>query len=215
MYKKVTALLTGAARPGKKIKPQWLTIHNTANDKAGADAIANRNYFQNNPQVKANAHWVVDDKQAVLCIPEDEMAWHTGRKEGNETSIGLEVCENRDADPEAIYANAVTLAADIIHRHSWGIAQMRTHKSWSGKNCPRKLLQAWDRFVADVAVELERINGVKVTVNGQLAPAKARINQGRAEIMIGNTWEPAREIADALGLKLSWDEATRTVAFKI
>ena len=185
---KVTSLLTGAARPGKKIKPQWLTIHNTANDQAGADAMANRNYFQNNPQVKANAHWVVDDQQAVLCIPENELAWHTGRKEGNETSIGLEVCENRDADPEAIYANAVALAADILHRHGWGPERMRTHKSWSGKNCPRKLLPVWDKFVKDVRAELNQ--EPKVTVNGKLIPGKVRLNQqfGRVESPGGASW---------------------------
>ena len=206
-YKVVEALLTGAARPGKKITSKWLTIHNTANDKAGADAMANRNYFQNNPQVKANAHWVVDDQQAVLCIPEDELAWHTGRKEGNETSIGLEVCENRDANPEAIYTNAVALATDILHRHVWGVAQMRTHKSWSGKNCPRKLLPIWDQFVADVQAALTKLyqpDRITVKVNGKALPSPG-------EMINGSVYVPVRELATALGLQVKWDDKTQTV----
>ncbi|TGU66736.1 N-acetylmuramoyl-L-alanine amidase, partial [Mesorhizobium sp. M00.F.Ca.ET.186.01.1.1] len=39
-------LLTNpTARPGTKIVPKGLVIHWTANEKKGADAVANRNYF--------------------------------------------------------------------------------------------------------------------------------------------------------------------------
>lgn len=64
------ALLTNkSARPGKSIVPKGVVIHWTANPKAGADAMANRHYF-NKPTTVASAHFIVDDKQIVRCLPE-------------------------------------------------------------------------------------------------------------------------------------------------
>ncbi len=63
-------LLTNpTARPGTKIVPKGLVIHWTANEKKGADAVANRNYF-NKPTTEASAHYIVDDvsKSSGACL---------------------------------------------------------------------------------------------------------------------------------------------------
>jgi len=73
-------LLTNpTARPGTKIVPKGLVIHWTANERKGADAVANRNYF-NKPTTEASAHYIVDDWQIVRCLPEIEMGYHVGAK---------------------------------------------------------------------------------------------------------------------------------------
>ncbi|KZE51438.1 hypothetical protein AV540_00245 [Brevibacillus parabrevis] len=125
----IDMLLTNkTARPGTKIVPKGLVIHWTANEGKGADAVANRNYF-NKPTTEASAHYCVDDKQIVRCLPENEMGYHVGAKSykpealqklttyPNNCSIGIEMCVNQDGDFRAMYQRTVELAADILKRY--------------------------------------------------------------------------------------------------
>ncbi len=167
-------------RPGRKIKPKALVIHWTANRDRGANAIANRNYFENHPQNKVSANWIVDDREAVLCVPEDEMAYHVGAKSypararselsayPNDCTIGVEICVNADADFATTYRNAVELAAEILARHGWGIDRLWRHYDVTGKDCPRFFVAdatarefgfesaaaGWAKFRQDVQTEL-------------------------------------------------------------
>lgn len=75
-------------RPFRKLKKlKAVIIHWTANKNKGANAIANRNYFQNDHKdaqgkliPPASAHFIVDDIRIIQCIPEDEVAFHVGAK---------------------------------------------------------------------------------------------------------------------------------------
>ncbi|MGC5326629.1 N-acetylmuramoyl-L-alanine amidase [Brevibacillus sp. SYSU BS000544] len=67
------------SRPGTKITPKGLVIHWTANEGKGANATANRNYF-NKPSTQASARYIVDDKQIVRCLDETEMGYNVGAK---------------------------------------------------------------------------------------------------------------------------------------
>jgi len=134
-------------RPGKNISPKALVIHWTANTGRGADAVANRNYF--NSGVAASAHYIVDDHQVVQCLPENEMAYHVGAKQyksdavqklssyPNNCTIGIEMCVNADGDFKKTYQNTIELAVDILKRHRWGIDRLWRHYDVTGKDCPR------------------------------------------------------------------------------
>lgn len=136
-------------RPGRKITPKGLVMHWTANTNVGANAVANRNYFENHPQNKVSAHYVVDDHQVILCVPEDEMAYHVGGKRyqpralellssyPNNCTIGIEMCVNADGDFRKTYENTVNLAADILKRHGWGVDRLWRHYDVTGKDCPK------------------------------------------------------------------------------
>jgi N-acetylmuramoyl-L-alanine amidase CwlA len=75
-------------RPNRKLKEiKAIIIHWTANKNKGANAIANRNYFQNDHKDSkgklippASAHFNVDDLRIIQCVPEDEVAFHVGAK---------------------------------------------------------------------------------------------------------------------------------------
>ncbi len=136
-------------RPGTQANMEWITIHNTANPKS--TAANERSWVLNRPD-KASFHYAVDDHEAVAIIPEDEVAWHTGTQLGNKTSIGIEVCES--GDQGATWNNAVSLTAQLLHQRQWTTAQVRTHQSWSGKYCPRKLLPRWQEFLQAVEKRL-------------------------------------------------------------
>jgi len=167
-------------RPGKKVTPKGLVIHWTANENPKADAVANRNYFENHPQNKVSAHYIVDDCQVVQCLPEDELGYHVGAKQykpaalerlssyPNDCTIGIEICVNRDGNFSKTYQNSVALAADILHRRGWGADRLWRHFDITGKDCPRFFVDngtaifygfssasaGWDRFKTDVVIAL-------------------------------------------------------------
>ena len=75
-------LLDNYNRPNRKLKSlKAIIIHWTANTRAGANAQANRNYFNTKPRILntqgktvfASAHYVVDDRTIMRCLPEDEV----------------------------------------------------------------------------------------------------------------------------------------------
>ncbi len=145
---KIVEMLIGHNRPGTKMRPTTLTIHNTANPDS--TARNNRDYFSNHASARASTHYVVDDQEIIRCIPEDEISWHAGAA-ANSSSISIEVCEFTDAQRQArADQNAASLVADILIRFEWGLEQIKTHQDWTGKYCPRKLLPIWNEFLAMV-----------------------------------------------------------------
>ncbi|MCG8401987.1 MAG: N-acetylmuramoyl-L-alanine amidase [Firmicutes bacterium] len=204
-YNLVEMLLTAGqgGRPGTKIEPKGVVIHWTANTNPGADARANRDYFQNHPANKVAAHYIVDDQVVVFCVPEDEMAYHVGAKRynpealrllssyPNNCTIGIEMCVNQDADFSQTYRNTVSLAADILSRHGWGVHELWRHFDITGKECPRFFVHdigardfgfasaatAWQRFKSDVlgilsgkpSDQAERVTGMYKDMAGHWA----------------------------------------------
>ncbi len=67
-------------------------------------------------------------------------------------SIGIEICENADGNFEKAVENAQRLIRQLMKEQSIPLANVVPHKRWSGKECPRKLLNRWDSFKAGIAV---------------------------------------------------------------
>lgn len=150
--------------------PEYLTIHSTGNPKSTAQ---NERDNLNRPDntTTTGFHIVVDEKEAIECIPLNKVAYHAGDGaygRGNSKSIGLEICES--GDRAKTLENAVKVSAKILHEMNWGIDRLKRHYDWSGKNCPRILSannwSGWNKFKQDVQKELNRLKGVdKVTVD--------------------------------------------------
>jgi N-acetylmuramoyl-L-alanine amidase len=146
-------------RPGLKISgPQWITIHDTANTRIGADALSHARYLKSDQAAKIPVSWhfTVDDIQIVQHLPLDEVGWHAGdglNGTGNRSSIGVEICENQDGNREKAEANAALLVADLLQKLDLNINQIVQHNRWSGKDCPRVLrgrTNGWAQFIAAV-----------------------------------------------------------------
>lgn len=231
-------LLTNkSARPGARITPRGLVIHWTANEKKGADAVANRNYF-NKPTTEASAHYIVDDRQIVRCLPENEMGYHVGAKSykpdaikqlssyPNNCTIGIEMCVNADGSFAETYQQTVQLAADILQRYGWGVDKLWRHYDITGKNCPAYFVddsyarkytgltaqQAWAKFKADVELLL-RPN--PQPVSKPVDKVSVEINGKRLAVTgylkDGVSWLPVRAVAEAVGGKVEWFAETRQV----
>lgn len=145
-------------RPGTKINPEYITIHNTDNTNRGADALAHAKYMKGQDAQKRRVSWhyTVDDNLCVKHLPINEKGWHTATEEGNKKSIGIEICMNEGIDRNAANKRAATLIAILMYDLNIPINNVVTHYYWSGKNCPRLLLdnkkpgEKWKKFIEEV-----------------------------------------------------------------
>lgn len=144
-----------ANRPGKRMRPTHITVHDTGNPSKGADALAHAKYLKSDASVKVQASWhyTVDDKRIVQHIPWTETAWHTGTAKGNACSIGIEICENAGGDRAQAEGNAVRLIADLLREIGLTPDAVVPHLYWSGKHCPHIILgrmDGWANFMMKV-----------------------------------------------------------------
>jgi N-acetylmuramoyl-L-alanine amidase len=152
LYPIKTKLLTpnSYSRSQDKLKAmKGVVIHWTANEGAGANADANRNFFESRKSGTlgyGGAHYIIDDQQIILCIPEDEMAYHVGGTTyrtnyfgsyPNNCLIGIEMCVNSDGDFSKVYQQTVLLTVDLVKRYKLDIDKdIVRHYDITGKNCP-------------------------------------------------------------------------------
>ena len=129
-------------------KVESVTVHNTGNASKGAGARNHFNYLhnvENSGERYVGYHFAVDDRNIYQCLPLDEVSYHCGEREGNFTSISIEICENSDMNYEKAEENAVALIKELLKL--FNISEIKSHKDWSGKNCPHKILPRWNEFI--------------------------------------------------------------------
>jgi len=150
----------------------YITIHST--DNTGATALqhargmamgAFRGRTKWNRTGYMTWHFTVDDVQAIQSLPltiQGEHADHDGP--GNNTSIGIEICEFRDpARQAAAIDRAARLTAWLMHEKGIPLDHVVPHYHWpqwhfhgNQKNCPRILLEhgkpgpRWDAFLQKI-----------------------------------------------------------------
>lgn len=134
----------GRSRPAtKRSGLLGVTIHNTGNYSIGANAEMHRRYQHGSGADNYTSyHYVVDDKEIIQLIPEDEISWHAGdgaTGKGNTQTISIEICVNRDGDIRKATDNAVWLTADILWRNKIPHGRIYQHYDWNKKNCPMEI----------------------------------------------------------------------------
>jgi len=150
-------------RPGHKLNPKYITIHDTANTQTGADAKAHAAYVKSTAaaNIPASWHFTVDDSVIIQHLPLNENGWHAGdgtNGTGNRQSIGIEICENRDGNRAKAEANAAWLTAKLLKDYGLKITAVKQHYDWNKKNCPRVLRGrpgGWEGFLAAVQSYME------------------------------------------------------------
>ncbi|CAM4187127.1 N-acetylmuramoyl-L-alanine amidase [Paenibacillus alkaliterrae] len=148
-------------RPEYKMAPTSITIHNTGNMKSTA---RNERAYLTNPSNNRTAsyHIVIDEHEAIECIPLNESTWHAGdggaADSGNRTSIGIEICES--GNYARTLDNTAELVASMLKERGWGVDRLRRHYDWSRKICPRLMYDngswaGWAVFKNTVAAKLK------------------------------------------------------------
>ncbi|KMP65229.1 N-acetylmuramoyl-L-alanine amidase [Bacillus cereus] len=135
-------------RPQNAMSPKYITVHTTENTEKGADARAHANYLVNGGDGKS-WHFTVDSNRIVQHLPINENGWHAGDGNtgtGNRQSIGIETCENSDGNFEKALANVAKLVKFLMGQTGIGIGNVVPHQRWSGKYCPRPILNRTGGF---------------------------------------------------------------------
>lgn len=197
---------------------EFFVVHNTANDASARDEIAYM--IGNNNQI--SFHYAVDDKEIVQGIPENRNAWHAGdgNGPGNRKGIGIEICYSKSGGKR--FEEAEKLSAKFIayklKEKGWEIDKVKKHQDFSGKYCPHRTLDmGWQRFINMVQAELNELkeeNKIRLEINGKLRLVDGYLKEGKSYIRINNMDIPLRDVGNALGFQVSWNQETRTVIFK-
>ncbi|GGG81696.1 N-acetylmuramoyl-L-alanine amidase [Paenibacillus radicis (ex Gao et al. 2016)] len=215
-------------RPALPMLPVTITIHNTGNPSSTARNECN---WLTNPSNNRTAsyHIVIDEREAIECLPLTENAWHSGdgggAKSGNRTSIGIEICES--GNYAKTLDNAASLVASMLKERGWGADRLRRHYDWSGKICPRLMYDGgkwsgWEAFKATVSSKLfqlvqksepEQERGdimekIEVYMNDK------KLIDGLYDTKAGVTYVPVRTVAEALGAGVKWDAKNKRVELK-
>ena len=208
------------SRPGAKIGHiKKITVHWVGN--AGSSAIANRNYFEGLKEGKKNAygnyiyassHYIVGlQGEVVLCVPEDELAYHGNSY--NNMAIGIETCHPDWGGKfsELTYKSLVELVAELCTRYKLcPLVDVERHYDITKKDCPHYYVvneQAWRAFLVDVKNKIEE---------GDEMLVKEKINVNGKEVEVdsitkdGVTYIPMRQLANMLGAEVTYDNATKS-----
>jgi len=143
-----------------EMNPEFITIHNTANDASAKNEIL---YMVNNNN-QVSYHFAVDDIEVIQGLPLNRNAWHCGdgQGNGNRKSIGIEICYSKSGGVRYMKAedNAVNLTAKLLYERKWGIERVKKHQDWNGKYCPHRILdnKSWGSFLNRVQNELSKLN---------------------------------------------------------
>lgn len=162
-------------RPNEKMKAEYITIHNTGNEKSSAKG--ERGWLTNpSNNRQASFHLAVDENNVVECLPLDEHAWHCGdgHGKGNMTSIGIEICES--GNYAKTVENAIQLTAKLLSERKWGVDKLRRHFDWSGKICPRLMYDdgnwdTWKEFKKQVEAELKKLGVKPIVAKPEVKPS--------------------------------------------
>ena len=175
-------------RPGVQMTPQYITVHNTANPNAGADADMHSNYMvsSNTHSTYLSWHYTVDNTEIVQHVPLNEIAYHAGDSlgDGNMSSIGIEICENADGSYRDAEENTEDLIAHLLLELNLDISRVVPHQHWSGKHCPHNMLDGtggsvgWDQFIANIQAKLTKLKEEKEEATPEEDAGKETVKVG-------------------------------------
>lgn len=152
----------------KQNKIQDIVIHWVGN--ANTSATANRNYFNNlakTHSTSASSHYIIGlDGEIIRCIPDDEVAFHSGSYSENRKSIGIENCHPdwNGKFNNKTYSSLIDLCVYLCKKYNININNIKTHNAITGKNCPKYYVEhqdEWNKLKQDI---YNKINGTPVEV---------------------------------------------------
>ena len=180
----------------KQNKIQNIVVHWVGN--AGSSAIGNRNYFNSlatTHKTSASSHYIIGlQGEIIRCIPENEVAFHSGSYSMNRKSIGIENCHPdwNGKFSEATYNSLVELCADICRRHGLSTNNIIRHYDVTSKNCPKYYVDnpnEWIAFKNAVANKLGQpiTNVTVIKEDGSDEPVRKYKNGSTREYIYADT----------------------------
>lgn len=141
----------------KQNKIEDIIIHWVGN--ANTSAIANRNYFNNLSKTHAtyaSSHYIIGlNGEVIRCIPDNEVAFHSGSYSENRRSIGIENCHPdwNGKFNDKTYNSLIQLCVELCKKYNIDVNHIKTHNMITGKNCPKYYVEhrdEWNKLISDV-----------------------------------------------------------------
>ncbi|HEY0070826.1 MAG TPA: N-acetylmuramoyl-L-alanine amidase [Chloroflexia bacterium] len=139
--------------------PKKISIHQTGNTNAGADARAHRKFVADGGGKDLASYTMTnDDKRVILVLRLDWASNHAGNVEGNFTSGAIESCVNSDRDPDKTYDNTAKAVAAWLTIWGLPLSVVVQHNYWfrpgkepPHKDCPFQLRRkGWNEVLLDI-----------------------------------------------------------------
>jgi N-acetylmuramoyl-L-alanine amidase len=155
----------GVNVPNKTLAVKTICIHDTENTDKGATASAHAAYMKGSDAKKRKVSWhyTIDDHQTIKHLKLNQVGFHAGSTEGNNNSIGIEMCVNSDGDFNKTVIRAAALTALLCDSYNispdTGIKQHHFYSSF-GKDCPHSLRTehkngwTWNKFITLVKLNM-------------------------------------------------------------
>lgn len=145
-------------KKGRTDSIKYIVIHYTGNN--GDTAKNNADYFANNKNISASAHYFVDENNIWQSVNDSDTAWHCGAKTykhaycRNTNSIGIELCSRKDSKgnyyfKDATVGNAAELTKILMAKYNIPITNVIRHYDVTGKVCPAPMVNdtaLWNKF---------------------------------------------------------------------
>ena len=142
-------------------KPQSVTVHNTDEISVNGTTMAeqySRATYPNENMGSTRVHYYVDEAECWQNLRDDEQGWHCSASinpNANKTSIAIEIIGKSSKAED----NGARIAAYKLYEYGLPISKLKSHKDWTGKNCPAYILPHWVDFVKKVNRYLDELNG--------------------------------------------------------
>lgn len=182
---KIVSSLIPAGKFGRKrmtkMQPKYITIHSTQNYSAGADAAGHAKALSygslkstHNSLGYLTWHYTVDESSIHQSLPATERGQHADYEGlGNQSSIGIEMCENKGNSREKTLARTAHLTAWLMQTYNIPIENVVPHYHWrrirysdkkdiGHKACPHFLMddgkpgKKWQGFIDQVKAASQR-----------------------------------------------------------
>lgn len=137
----------------------WIVVHETGNRNPGKNAKVHsdlqykRAYLDEEPDAYTSWHYSVDDSFIYQSFDDSFQCWNAG--DGDEYSIGIEMCINGDGFYEASLRNNAKLIASLLLKYNLNLENLRQHHDFASKMCPETILRdrRWFEFLDLIAKE--------------------------------------------------------------
>ena len=138
------SFISDSKKIGKKITPDTIVFHNTANTAPAINEVKWLNSKENTSST--SFHYAVDDVGVYQAIPTTNASHHAGNLDINNRSIGIEIAksmkDNVDEKNSGIN-NGILLISLLMNYYDISINDVITHQDASGKYCPHDI---FDRY---------------------------------------------------------------------
>lgn len=194
---------------GKQNIKKYIIIHETDNEKSGADADAYARLQYMGYYRETSWHLIVDEKEAVQSFAFEYACRGAGSAKGNLQGIQITICVNSDGDYLQAVSNTAEIVARIMKDENIPISNVVQHHHFNGKNCPRQMREGrinWIQFISKVK------NGAANTVRKEKSA-----NTTAKYYVVTDTYETrqaAENVHDVMKYRFGWSASIEYIGIK-